>query len=78
MGIHKLCSIEYYWSRNLLLGVQPVQRVMSKNRFLSLWHYLVCDHNTEIADLSDVTCKVRTVLSTLSCIFLARYNPTSQ
>ena len=61
MGIHRLPSVEDYWSTNLLLGVQPVQRVMSKNRLLSLWHYLHCDDNTEIADFSDVTCKIRTV-----------------
>ena len=78
MGIHRLPSIEDYWSRNLLLGVQPVQRVMSKNRFLSLWHYLHCDDNTEITDFSDVTCKIRTVLSTLSSNFLARYNPSQE
>ena len=78
MGIHRLPSIEDYWSRNLLLGVQPIQRVMSKNRFLSLGHYLHCDNNTEIADLSDVTCKIRTVLSTLSSNFLARYNPSQE
>ena len=58
--------------------MQPVQQVMSKNRFLSLWHYLHCDDNAEIADLSDVTCKIRTVLSTFSNNFLARYNPSQE
>ena len=72
---YRLPSIEDYCFRNLLLGIQPV---MSKNRFLSLWHFLHCDDNTEITDLSDVTCKVRTVLSTLSSNFLARYNPSQE
>ena len=73
MNVHRLSSIENYWSRNLLLGVQHVQRVMSKNRSQSLWQYLHCDDNTEIADLS---CKIRTVLSTLGSNCLARYNPS--
>ena len=78
MGVHRLPSIEDYWSRNPLLGVRAVQQVMSLNRFKSLWRYLHCDDNSAIVDPSVITCKIKTILDTLSANFLAKYNPAQE
>lgn len=78
MGLHRLPCIRDYWSRSPLLGVRAVQQAMSLNRFCALWRHLHCEDNSSIVDTSDVTCKIKTVLRTLSSTFFAKYNPAQE
>ena len=75
MGICRLPSIECYWSTDTLLGVEPIRQAMSLNRFKGLWRYLHCDDNKRVTDPRDITCKLKTVISTLGETFVSRYNP---
>ena len=76
MGIHRLPCIDDYWSKDPLLGVQPVQAAMSLARFRALWANLHCEDNSLIVDRDDVSCKIQTVVRTLSSKFREAYNPS--
>lgn len=75
MGIHRLPSYPCYWSTDPLLGVDAIKNSMSFNRFRSLRRYLHCDDNEGIVDSTDLTSKIRTIVSTLSKNFILNYNP---
>ena len=78
MGYNRLPTIADYWGTEPTCRSTPVKEVMSLNRFRALRRYLHCEDNQSITNLNDLTCKIRTVVSTLSYNFLASYNPSQQ
>ena len=78
MGYNRLPTIADYWGTDPTCRSTPVKEVMSLNRFRALRRYLHCEDNQSITNLNDLTCKIRTVVSTLSYNFLASYNPSQQ
>ena len=71
MGYNRLPTIADYWGTDPTCRSTPVKEVMSLNRFRALRRYLHCEDNQSITNLNDLTCKIRTVVSTLSYNFLA-------
>ena len=48
MGIHRLPEIDNYWSSDRFLGVEPVQKCMSRNRFWSIWSNIHLVDNSSV------------------------------
>lgn len=79
MSIHRLPSLQDYWSSDWVLGVPAFAKVMSRNRFLEIWNNLhLCD-NTKMPRVGepnfDKLFKVREFLNDLNTNFRVNYNP---
>lgn len=75
MGIHRLPAISDYWSKDWLLGVTCVSKLMSSHRFWAIWSNLHVVNNAFLSPGDGVGRKLKPVLDTLSDTFLSHYDP---
>ena len=68
MGIHRLPRIGNYWSKDILIGVRPIQESMSRMRFWAIWSNLHLVNNEELKGSGGPYRKVKSVLDVLSDI----------
>ena len=78
MAIHRLPTINCYWSGNRFLGVPALQEHMSRARFWKLWvNFHVVDNRT-ISPGDSVDCKIKPVLEVLGKTFVDNYSPSQE
>ena len=81
-GIKSLPSERHYWSKNDILNVPKVQKIMPRNRYDKINHYLhFNDPNTALPrehDDQDKLHHIRPLINRLSQTFLAEYMPNCQ
>ena len=76
MGIHRLPSMDNYWSSDPLLAVKHVARCMSQHRFMSIWCNLhVVDNNRRLPAGASLSDKLGDVLNVLAEMFATSYLP---
>ena len=79
MSIHRLPSLQDYWSSNWVLGVPPFAKVMPRNRFLEIWNNLHLCENSQMPQPREPNFvnlfKVREFLNDLYTNFWINYNP---
>ena len=77
MGIHRLLRVKDYWSRNSLLGLNPIRQSMPLNRFWAIYSNLPVVDNDRIPPLPGAgpSYKIKPVVDVLSKTFLKQYNP---
>ena len=80
MGIHRLPTINQYWSQNRFLGVPAIPQQMSRQRFWKLWSnlHLVDNQRADCRGTSGVSRKVKPLLETLSRTFCLHYTPSQE
>ena len=75
MGIHRLPEIDNYWSSDRFLGVEAIQKCMSRNRFWSIWSNIHLVDNSSIEKMHGQSFRLKPLFDVLTFIFQEHYSP---
>jgi len=75
MGIHRLPKINNVWSKNRLLGVQAIQKCMTRARYWAIRSNLHVVDDSQIPPGGGITRKFKPVIDVLSNSFFTNYSP---
>ena len=74
-GIHRLPEIDNYWSSDWFLGVEPVQKCMSRNRFWSIWSNIHLVDNSSVEKTHGQSFRLKPLIDVLTHTFQEHYSP---
>ena len=75
MGIHHLPEIDNYWSSDRFLGVEAVQKCMSRNRFWSIWSNIHLVDNSSVEKTHGQSFRLKPLVDVFTHTFQEHYSP---